>query len=172
MIGLFSIISFLLVIYTYSTYDCIIFYWAYALYPPGGSGVLCPPPCVTYWIPPVLTLVSSVYLLLAIGFVYIPVPVKVVCTGMAKAFGVEWGRCMVIGYLGPLTWRGWARRRIPTVIPWFFFLDSLPTVFLEKSGFITVMTFWYVHTLSMTEFLWIVPVFPQVVQVPLYWDFM
>ena len=55
----------------------------------GGQVCSAPPPCVPYWIPPVLTLVSSVYLLLAIGFVYIHVPVKAVCTGMAKAFGVE-----------------------------------------------------------------------------------
>ena len=46
------------------------------------------------------------------------------------------------------------------VVTWFFFLDSLREVFFDMSWYITVISCWYVRNFSLTEFLWLVPVFP------------
>ena len=41
----------------------------------------------------------------------------------------------------------------------FFFLDSLPIVFIDISGFVAVIIFWYVCTLFMLALFSRVPVF-------------
>ena len=45
------------------------------------------------------------------------------------------------------------------VVLFFFFPDSLPEVFLDMSGFVAVMEFWYACTLFMTSVFYFVPVF-------------
>ena len=47
------------------------------------------------------------------------------------------------------------------VVPWFFFPDSLPTVFLDMSRFVAVMKFWYVCTLFMSAVFYHFPVYPS-----------
>ena len=40
-------------------YNFILLYWAYVIYPQGGVGVYPIPPCLTWWLPPVITPVLS-----------------------------------------------------------------------------------------------------------------
>ena len=81
----------------------------------GGAGVPCPPRmCLNVSL--LFSLRSFLCVrLIALGLVYIPLWAKAVCTGMAKGLGAEWGRRLVLGYLGTLTWRGWARSCLPTM---------------------------------------------------------
>ena len=46
------------------------------------------------------------------------------------------------------------------VVPWFFIVDNIVSVFLGVSGFVTVVTFWCVCTFSVPAVLWLVPIFP------------
>ena len=55
---------------------------------------------------------------------------------------------------------------------WLFLLDYLGTDLLEVSEFVAVLTFQYIITFYIPEVFWFVPILLQVVQVPLYWDFM
>ena len=85
------------------TYNCIILYWSYGLYPREWSGVPRPPlVCLNGSLLLSLNYFLCVWLL-AVGIVYIPMTAKAICNGMAKGFVAERGRRLVLGSLGAIT---------------------------------------------------------------------